>query len=745
MNKSENILNNHKEEKGIDCFNPINLEENNDSFNFEFKENDILPSHDLEILNEKEFQDIFGNYLDIKQSQLNQVYSNPLYYFKKIIEFYNKSTYLDCYFLKLKNILKDKNAKKKATAKSGKNEGILKIQLTDDEKSAKLISSNNQISIPFEIDDDYLKIKISSFKNNTIEIPLNFEILDDKDKNKKSHINMNRSFNVINEERQENKNNELKNKSFNKENNNNRIIEKKKNITNSSTISEPSNITQTYLSNSFIFNDSDSLSNIQFNQNLNSSPFIIITKENNDKFLEYLNSEKLGGENYESIAIKIFELICNIAIEKIIYVSNANHKNSKKINKFFKLESTKAIDNFQIDAYIPSLTGKELNLIFKKFEKNFFFQKDLSLDENKNYEIIGEIAINILSQAKQKIKQQLNYIHLIKAFNEYKNKDDKLYRNLCDEYNLNPNQNIEKIFILLTDGSYIILKTVIDIIDNNKKDIESLLDSLNSGIVKKPDVKEKLKKYLSNNKVIEALNITINEDKFYNLFLFYYNLKKSGIKFCILFISDIIEDKYENKIEESIKYFLYEDTEKYIRTINNQDVMNLIERFKAKEKTKIELLIINEAIKKYIKKFHQEKYNYFSELELNFNVYIKSNYNNFEVLYNEINKDKNLTQLLFSILKKKIFVNFIFVGFKNINSDKIMRQINSKLKQINFDIIIADDNNILLEKLKVKHESNLININHIFTNIPINIPNKNNYYYNMFNIPGKIFQYNFYR
>jgi len=402
MNTRENILNNQKEENDIDCFNPINLEENNDSFNFEFKENDILPSHDLEILNAKEFQDIFGNNLDINQSQLNQAYSNPIYYFKKIIYFYIKSTYLDCYFLKLKNTLKDKNAKKN---------------------------------------------------------------------NKKRHINMNRSFNAINEERQENKN-----KSFNKENNNNQIIEKK--ISNSSSI----NITQTYLSNSYNFNDSNSLSNIQF---YCSSPFRMITKENNDKFLEYL-----CGENYESIAIKIFELICNITIEKIVYVSNASHKNSKKINKFFKLENTKAIDDFQIDAYIPSLTGKELNLIFKKFEKNFFFQKDLSLDENKNYEIIGEIAINILSQAKQKIKKQWNYIHLIKAFNEYKNKDDILYRKLCDEYNLNPNQNIEKIFILLTDGSYIILKTVFDIIDNNKKAIESLLDSLNSGTIKKSEVKK---------------------------------------------------------------------------------------------------------------------------------------------------------------------------------------------------------------------------------------------------------------
>ena len=56
--------------------------------------------------------------------------------------------------------------KKKAKAKSGKNEGILKIILKDEEKSAKLISSNNQTSIPFEIDNNYLKIPITSFKNN---------------------------------------------------------------------------------------------------------------------------------------------------------------------------------------------------------------------------------------------------------------------------------------------------------------------------------------------------------------------------------------------------------------------------------------------------------------------------------------------------------------------------------------------------------------------------------------------------
>ena len=54
-------------------------------------------------------------------------------------------------------------------------------------------------------------------------------------------------------------------------------------------------------------------------------------------------------------------------------------------------------------------------------------------------------------------------------------------------------------------------------------------------------------------------------------------------KILYIFISYIIEDKYENKIEESIKYYLYNDAEKYIQKINDKGIMNLIERFKTKE------------------------------------------------------------------------------------------------------------------------------------------------------------------
>ena len=54
----------------------------------------------------------------------------------------------------------------------------------------------------------------------------------------------------------------------------------------------------------------------------------------------------------------------------------------------------------------------------------------------------------------------------------------------------------------------------------------------------------------------EALDLLeINGERFYNFWIFYNNLKKSGIKFFFCFISDVIEDKIENILEEKIKSF----------------------------------------------------------------------------------------------------------------------------------------------------------------------------------------------
>ena len=68
--------------------------------NFEIDENEILKDNGIyneydEFLNDKEYQFLF-------EEMMNEVYSYPLYFIKKINYFYNKGTFLECYFLKLK-------------------------------------------------------------------------------------------------------------------------------------------------------------------------------------------------------------------------------------------------------------------------------------------------------------------------------------------------------------------------------------------------------------------------------------------------------------------------------------------------------------------------------------------------------------------------------------------------------------------------------------------------------------------
>ena len=53
-------------------------------------------------MNLDECRELCEEYLDVKKASINEINSNPLYFLKKIIYFYNKETLLDCYFLKLR-------------------------------------------------------------------------------------------------------------------------------------------------------------------------------------------------------------------------------------------------------------------------------------------------------------------------------------------------------------------------------------------------------------------------------------------------------------------------------------------------------------------------------------------------------------------------------------------------------------------------------------------------------------------
>ena len=342
-----------------------------------------------EFMNYKEYMEIFDEYLEIKKSNIKEAYSNSLYFIKKIISFYNKETFFDCYFLTLKCPPQIKNEKSEKFISFNTQIDKEKIYLNFDKESKiinyKITPDNLQFPISLNINKNSIHFPISNIdeakkqitiiygskrKSNITFDNVNTKIFDNiLNKNLSDNIVLN--ANSLNENIEQNGNN-----SFANEN----TIESKETSSNDLSSSR----SNTFLS----IND----------ENLN-----IVTKDINDNIFNIINKEKIGGENFEIIANKTFELMCNIVLNRNIIVKNYKSKNPDKINSFFKLEGKNKINTFQIDLYIQKLNGKELNKIYNKYPKNFLWFENLCINEKDNYEIIGEVSNNIINNARQKI------------------------------------------------------------------------------------------------------------------------------------------------------------------------------------------------------------------------------------------------------------------------------------------------------------------------------------------------------
>ena len=162
---------------------------------------------------------------------------------------------------------------------------------------------------------------------------------------------------------------------------------------------------------------------------------------------------------------------------------------------------------------------------------------------------------------------------------------------MCKSYGFNNNN--EKIFILITDGSYIKTKYFINIMTINMQEIEKLIN----GKKGKNDIINLLSNYFKENKALDILDINI--ERFYYFCLFYINLKNAGIKFCFCFISDVIEDKLENILSEKIKIYKNdikkEESEEKIKKKSEfiTKIKNIIEK---NDKLKSSLMIISDKI-----------------------------------------------------------------------------------------------------------------------------------------------------
>jgi hypothetical protein len=343
---------------------------------------------------------------------------------------------------------------------------------------------------------------------------------------------------------------------------------------------------------------------------------------------------------------------------------------------------------------VLELNNQELEKFFIKYKKNIFLKENFNENINdKSKTLFIEIARDIISQGKEKFIQIKNYIKIIKIMNLLNNSletEEEEYKNICNEYKCS--KNTEKIFGLITDGNYDKLNFVIneiilplyysiineeknisnkneddkckhdkdDNIENNEKKIKN--DIKNKDDIKdndknkikdiiKENIKENIKDNDNNNVNIKNKILKIKDEiiknhlfddiinlngliyNIYYVFEIFYCLKKNNIKFFIIYIGNILEQKTTKNLLNHLVTNNY--TNEKIIELNNS-ITN-----KQQELSNIKKIYNN--VKKTINQFEKEcEYritfskkiiqNFFDKININnifdYKTYIKNNKNN---------------------------------------------------------------------------------------------------------------------
>ena len=350
-------------------------------------------------------------------------------------------------------------------------------------------------------------------------------------------------------------------------------------------------------------------------------------------------NEKMSGTSYEEFCRKSFKIMLmmitqnninfenpkNIKMSDLIelYLLNLNqYKNNqieendiknlelKNKNKNLKLETnihdvilTNLID-YDMEIDIVAEFGNDViyNLI-KTFPKNVIFYDGFTNDiekENNNNTIfdkitlVAEIARNILVQGTEKLKQTIKYVEFISILNLYKDNVTKIinseaFESLCKYCKMST--ITEKVFCIITDGDYPILKFVFNeilnhIFQNNTKESDK--------------VKEFIKNKITGNKGfqqrIEEKGIKLIEEKIYDNYLILENLKKNNITFFVLYIGDINQNFYEQNLICNILTNKKRNKEKELEKVLN----SLKNKYKLKE-----IKLMNKKLKNIISSFNE--------------------------------------------------------------------------------------------------------------------------------------------
>ena len=436
------------------------------------------------------------------------------------------------------------------------------------------------------------------------------------------------------------------------------------------------------ISNNINNNSINSINSINKNENEN----LLIKKENKkNKSIVFLNefklkdakesieiydNEKMSGDEFELNSRRILNLMM-IFIGKHQYrIFNPKKIPLSKFIKLMKINLDKNIkitdpDNLEIDVIINNFQVSHLKDLINKFKNHFFLTEKLKIDENNNnINIIGEISRNFIFQIKSKFEQIEVYNIIFKILENLKNNDieEEIKNYIISKLSIK-NINNDNIFLIITDGSFIVLSFVIDII----KQIEQ--SKLNNELTIKKFIEEKVNK---KSKIL--IKIIPNKyrkikDLIYKTYLAFKYLDDNHFRYCVLFLGD----KSENSLEG------------FYKTLKEKPKKNNI---------------ISYSIKNLINDLLYYKDSITNEIEKNGKI-IKKNFVNNEIYkYNSLGVKKSL-----EILSNKFYIDLNIYCRKKINIDK------NKLFNIDkISVLNDEDFKKRLDNLSNNIDSTKINI-----------------------------------
>ena len=277
--------------------------------------------------------------------------------------------------------------------------------------------------------------------------------------------------------------------------------------------------------------------------------------------------EKSDGTSYEENSIDFikYALLFSSLEKKVAIPEHLPLNFNDELLIQAEIDKNYLKPSIKLDLVVNNLSKKELEELITNLKNNVFLKEKLNLDKysnDKNFDLLIEVARNYFSQSQDKYRQLYSYIALIKVMNLMKvSKNEGLkekYKNICNK--LKVSEDNEKIFILITDGSYHLLSLIIQFSKNNNYDdieAQNVIEEKEYSFDYNDKVDKVLSKLIENtslskifSKIKSNRNIP-NLNKFLNIL---YEFEKKDVPHCIIYYEDDIKISIDNQIWDELIY-----------------------------------------------------------------------------------------------------------------------------------------------------------------------------------------------